>query len=105
MLNCVTSMDSIGNSGKCCLEIPWGSLVQSVEAGTASTQVSPAPPPLTHTSLSLCACTYTPNDNFYQPSLFLAVFRALHHILEIQLLTPAGLSLLSVLSSRLDYTP
>lgn len=74
-----------------------------VEAGTASTQVSPAPPTLTHNTLSRCACIYTPNDNFYWPSLSLAVFKALHHILEIQLLTPAGLSLLSVLSSRLDY--
>lgn len=57
---CVTStpMDSTGNSGKCCLEITWASLL--VEAEAASTQVSPACA-LTHTTNThthLCVCVH-----------------------------------------------
>lgn len=115
MLNFVTSMPM--DSGKFCLGIPWGSLVQSLvlklgqhQPRSVQSVHSHTPQTHTHTSVS-CACTYTPNDNFYLPSLLLVVFKALHRIhtgcciLEIQLLTPAGLGLLSVLSSRLDYTP
>lgn len=72
-------------------------------------QGSPCAHTHTHISvLSLCVVTYTQKYIFfYWPSLFLVVFKALHTccILEIQLLTPAGFPLLSVLSRRLDYTP
>lgn len=98
MLNCVTSthMDSIGNSRKCCLGIPWGSLGQASvlklgqhQPGSVQSVHPHTPRTHTHTYLCVhththtCACTYTSNDNFYWLSLFLVDFKALHRLLYL----------------------
>lgn len=82
-----TPMESIGNSGKCCLEIPWcleitwrALVLKLGQHQPRSVQPVHSHTHQEHTSLPLCACTDTPNDNFYWPSLFLVVFKALHRL-------------------------
>lgn len=85
MFYCVTStpMDSTGNSGKCCLEITWASLV--VEAEAASTQVSPAcaltHTTNTHTHISVSVCMHIHTK--WQLLLAFTIFSSLQSLTQV----------------------